>query len=479
MDAENPEPASHPEEIVDDSAFAPAGSTGLADSVTLLNSFTGPIEPPRISLVYQFSLLLVATFMVLLPVVYVGMVVTAGWGVVWYAQHFAWMLTTTGGGGRGMLLRLAIYVAPLFAGGLAVLFMFKPLFARRLQRFQPLTINPGAEPVLFAFICKLCDLVRAPLPAEIALAADVNASASLRQGLFSRELRLTIGMPLVAGLTVNQFAGVLAHEFGHFTQGIGMRLTYIIRRINGWFARVVFERDSWDVWLDGLTDESEHWAVSLGLALTHFAIGFSRFLLRLLMLLGNLVSCYALRRMEYGADEFEVKVVGSETFETTSLRLQVLGCAEAVSRQMLGQLWAAKQRVPDDLARFLHRTDLSLPPEKRNELENSLALEPTRWHDTHPSVADRVRAARQLGSPGVFHLDWPATSLFQNFDVLSRQVTLTFYRDEVGLPVTDDHLIPSSAPTEGAAKPPTGEAPRERPKIRLKVNPAPPPDAPT
>lgn len=63
-----------------------------------------------------------------------------------------------------------------------------------------------------------------------------------------------IGMPLVAGLDMRQFAGVLAHEFGHFSQGVGMRLTYIIRSISHWFTRVVYERDSWDEWLARSTD---------------------------------------------------------------------------------------------------------------------------------------------------------------------------------------------------------------------------------
>lgn len=46
-------------------------------------------------------------------------------------------------------------------------------------------------------------------------------------------------------LDLQQFAGVLAHEFGHFAQSSGMRLSYLIRSINHWFARVVFEEDQW------------------------------------------------------------------------------------------------------------------------------------------------------------------------------------------------------------------------------------------
>ncbi len=54
---------------------------------------------------------------------------------------------------------------------------------------------------------------------------DVNASAGLRRGLlslFSHDLVLTIGLPLVQGLSLREFTAVLAHEFGHFRQGGGM-----------------------------------------------------------------------------------------------------------------------------------------------------------------------------------------------------------------------------------------------------------------
>ena len=54
---------------------------------------------------------------------------------------------------------------------------------------------------------------------------------------------LTVGLPLVEGLNVRQLGGVLAHEFGHFAQGSGMCLTYLIRSVNAWFGRVAYQRD--------------------------------------------------------------------------------------------------------------------------------------------------------------------------------------------------------------------------------------------
>ena len=93
-------------------------------------------------------------------------------------------------------------------------------------------LSRADEPVLFEFVNHLCGIVGAPQPTQIDVTNDVNAAASFESGLLTvvaLRLKLTIGLPLVAGMTLRQFTGVLAHEFGHFSQGTGMRLTYVIR----------------------------------------------------------------------------------------------------------------------------------------------------------------------------------------------------------------------------------------------------------
>ena len=124
-------------------------------------------------------------------------------------------------------------------GIVVVFFMVKPVLARPASRRQLMLVQPNDQPELFAFIREVCSQVRAPVPGRVQLDCQVNASASLGAGplnLRQRDLVLTIGIPLVAGLSVRQLGGVLAHEFGHFAQGGGMRLTTLIRGVNAWFA---------------------------------------------------------------------------------------------------------------------------------------------------------------------------------------------------------------------------------------------------
>ena len=77
------------------------------------------------------------------------------------------------------------------------------------------------EPALFAFVDRLADKVGCPRPDIIRLNLDVNASAYYETSFFGsrrRPFTLTLGLPLVGGLTLTQLAGVIAHELGHFGQ---------------------------------------------------------------------------------------------------------------------------------------------------------------------------------------------------------------------------------------------------------------------
>src|SRR5262249_12433881 len=155
-----------------------------------------------------------------------------GYGVYYHAVNHVGILGTVRG--RGAVLTFAAYGAPLVVGAILILFMLKPLFSRPAKQGRTRTLKRQAEPVLFAFVERVCEAVGAPRPRQIQVDCEVNASAGFRRGLlsmFGHDMVLTIGLPLVAGLTLRQFAGVLAHEFGHFAQGAGMRLTYVVRSI--------------------------------------------------------------------------------------------------------------------------------------------------------------------------------------------------------------------------------------------------------
>jgi hypothetical protein len=391
-------------------------------------------------------MVLVTVAMLLLPLVYLAFVGALAWAVYHHAVHNWGPIMHLGGfaGGRIMIFKFLIYFAPLLAGMVVLFFMFKPLLAGRAKRAQPLALNPSDNPLLYAFIAKICDAVGAPSPTRIDLDCELNASASFRRGFLSmlgHDLVLTIGLPLVANFSARELAGVIAHEFGHFTQGAGMRLSYIIRSINFWFARVAYQRDAWDEALEEWSNEVEDGRVAIIVWTVQIAVWFSRLILKLLLFTGHIISGFMLRQMEYDADAYQIKVVGTETFEVTHRKLATLSAALEVTYKQIHAIWKKNHQLPDNLSELLRQAHDQLPPAILQKIDDTLGLDRTSLFDSHPSAADRIRQARKAGEPGIFHDDRPAAELFSSFEHPARFVTMLHYTDDLGIPITQQMLL--------------------------------------
>jgi Zn-dependent protease with chaperone function len=422
----------------------PAGA-GILQAASALR-----ITPVPVGIPYQLGLVVVAGAMLLLPLLYLALIVLLGWGVWWYAVHAVGILTAGWGGGGGAIIwRFVAYIAPLFGGTVGVLFMIKPILARPPTPPPPLVLAREAEPVLYAFVERLCGALGAPVPREVRVDMLVNASASFRRGvgsMLSSDLVLTLGLPLVAGLSVTQLAGVLAHEFGHFSQAAAMRFSYLIGSVNHWFARVVFERDRWDQKLDDARRHDPSTQIQAVLAVVSFFVWLSRRILWLLMYAGHAMSAYLSRQMEYNADRHQVQIVGSPGFREAYLRLQLLQYA---MQEALGQVntLLAEQRLPENVAALtrLFADRLDAQADVHEQLTSVVFNAPTGRFDTHPSGGDRIRAAERLGVVPGMACPEPARVLFQDFDALAIRASAALYRAELGDHAAECVTVPMEA----------------------------------
>jgi Zn-dependent protease with chaperone function len=422
---------------------SPAVSQSI-HSVPVVVALNGSIAPVRVGVLYRAGLLLVAVVMLLLPLVYLALVAGAGYLVYLHIVHDAFIV---GGRGRVALLRLIVYLAPIFVGGILVLFMIKPLFAREKRVHAPLTVDEREQPVLHAFVRKLADIVGARRPKRIDVDCQVNASASFDEGFWGfirGDLVLTIGLPLVTGLSARQLSGIMAHELGHFAQGGAMRLTYIIRSINGWFARVVYQRDGWDDVLDAAMRSNSHWAVQAIAALAKLFVWITRQILKVLMLFGHGVSAFLLRQMEFDADRYEARIAGCDAFAEVASKLSTLSVASQVAFNDLSAAWR-EQRLCDDLPALVQWRESDMPGEIRRKVTDSASTVKTGWFDTHPCDADRIASARREKGAGLFCFEAPAATLFQDLQDLSRRATVAFYHRALGGVVRPEHLIPTES----------------------------------
>src|SRR5258706_12015761 len=132
--------------------------------------------------------------------------------------------------------------------------------------------------------------------------------------MFANDIILCIGLPLIAGLNCREFAGVLAHELGHFRQHTAMRFRFLIGSINAWFARAVYQRDEHDHWLEEETNTSAFALIAFTLA--RIALAFTRGILWLLMICGHGISSFMYRQMGFYSDACALAVAGTDAFLT-------------------------------------------------------------------------------------------------------------------------------------------------------------------
>jgi Zn-dependent protease with chaperone function len=414
-----------------------------------------PLPKAQVSFFYRLGLAAVTIAMLLLPLLYLGLIGAVAWGVYLFAIHcvpsvLGWNL---GWGYGTVAVMFACIVTPIATGCAIVFFMIKPIFARRRRESIAVVHNPAFEPEIGEFIHGICRALGAPAPWRIEFDCRPNASAGFVggwTGFLKGRLILRLGLPLVATVTERELAGILAHEFGHFRQGAGMRLSFLIRRINDWFVRSVYGRDQWDARLAEAAQSKNNWIGFVSL-FASLGILVSRGILWLIMLTGHAISAFLLRQMEFDADAAEIQLAGSEAFTTTTRKLVTLEMVCRMVDQQISEIWHFHRRLPDNLPILLEQKAPCLPAEAVNTVERTLQEKKTPWSATHPSPAIRSGRAEAMHCQGQDLADTPARDLFRRFDDLCHGATLGHYHN-LGVPSAGNCLIPikvllSSAPS--------------------------------
>ena len=409
----------------------------------IIDAFGGRIKRVRVSVFYHMGLMLAAVVMILLPLIYIGMTMSVAAGIYYYATINSVVIDKImqTPSIRTRVFLTLLYISPILIGIILLLFMFKPIFARRGIIFVTHPLEREQEPLLFRFVEEICNAIRAPIPCRIDVDCQVNASARFKHGVLSvirGDLVLSIGLPLVTGLSMKEFAGVLAHEFGHFSQGFGMRLTYIIRSINHWFARVVYERDAWDMLLMGWSKEGDP-RLSIIFYVARFFIWLTRRILWVLMMIGHIFSCFLLREMEYDADQYAVRLIGSKKAESMLRKTQYLAVATEGVHYDLEQSWK-ERRLGDDFSTLVAEKVKEIPPELQKRIEDQISSGKTQWFSTHPSLRSRIKKIQKQADSAIFTMEAPATDLFSKYHQTAKIASLMYYHAILGPQVNPANL---------------------------------------
>lgn len=410
------------------------------------------LDPHRVSLRYRAGLLCVAVAMVLLPLAYFTLVGALAFWLGGQLRHPP---------GLDHPWASIIYVLLAVGGPVAILFMIKPWFAPHPEEEQAVPLHRGEAPNLECFVGLLARAVGAPGPTRIEFDCSANAGAGFRggwRGVVDEDFKLTIGLPLVAGLSLRSFIGVLAHELGHFSQRNGMRIAWLIVRFNERFSRLVDARDRWDQMLS-VAAHSERAHVQLFGRVTLALVWLCRQPLRLLRWIAAGISSFALRQLEFDADGFEVVLAGSKTFRKTSRSINLLNVGSIRALELVGET-LPEGHLPRNLPLLARRQTEGLSERVRAAVEADMmevrsarglfrGAKPgslSRFFSSHPCDRERIDRAERYDAPGLIHSSLPASHLFDDFEATAERVTGEFYGagfdlDISGCELTDNDLF--------------------------------------
>ncbi len=310
------------------------------------NLLDGPIPKVKVSIGYKLGLLMAILASTLAPLIYIGIMSGLVVGIVTYINMLPDILLKI----SNSTAKAAVVIIPIFVPSILLLFLVKPLFASH-QAPTEYILKRKQFPSLFNLVEVMCNKIGVPIPAQIALNNEVNASASARKGLLSLirgDLKLTVGMPLITGMNTRQFIGILAHEFGHFAQPFAMTTYYLVNTINYWFASRAYEPDTWDNRLDEWSEKASwHLIGTVAIMGAQFSIMFTRMLFSGLYLLNLKTTRFMSRNMEYDADAYESILSGSTQFEKTAMQLRKLSYAEQEVQEINRSAWNESKLLVD------------------------------------------------------------------------------------------------------------------------------------
>ena len=133
--------------------------------------------------------------------------------------------------------------------------------------------------------------------------------------------------------------------------------------------------------------------------------------------------------MEFDADRYELKIAGSETFVSTTLRLQQLNFGLALAQRQMIVKWKKERKLFDRIPDFIVSRANEISADSQELHYARVFRRKTRLFDRHPSDAEQTEAGarRRRGSREFSHEAAAATTLFADYENLSRELTSFFY----------------------------------------------------
>lgn len=376
-------------------------------------AFRGQIEVPRVSAARKVGTLLVLGVLFGLVLVYLAMLAAVAWLVYWLATH-----------DFGESIPAAAVSLAMAGAAIVLLCLLRPLLMPQQRSHRTYPLQPAHEPVLTEFIAQIGKQLGAPPPAAI------QVECSPRLALDHAGRTLTIGLGLASGLTAQQFAGLIAGLLAQHRNGAASGPTNLIRAINSWLWRSVYQQDRFEQWITRVNLRPGFHLGRLVLPLRPLSF-LARAALWVPMFIGNTVAAALVRRTELDADLCSARLVGKSNFAATIDRVKIVEYTWEGILPELSFLYK-EQRLPDNLPHELAARLREMTPELCSTLTETVIMAEEIPFDSRPSDADRLAAVAAEPAEGVVTCPLPSPALWADYGKLAREVTFDYYSAAFG-----------------------------------------------
>lgn len=371
---------------------------------------------------YQRSLAVMVALSLVAPFIYLCLLLGVCGGLWWFIKTGHHQLF---GGFTGYRAIIFSWTVPVIVGVILGLFLLFPLWPRG-RAAKPFILDVKKNANFYRAVNLLAQSAGVNPPQFIELMPEVNAAAGPTAGIVSLgqgKFKLMLGLSLVAGSNVQQLMGIIAHEFGHFSQRSAMFAYYWIHSVNRWFGECAYGQDEWDDRLRKWIHASPSFYIELPLLAAHYCLLGVRHLFAVLYKINFRLTQRMSRQMEFDADRYEAQLVGSQQFKSNTLNLRKLATAwqemVEINRAFLHEYDQLFNNIPAAVNHIAN----GYSPEFLKHIEQQLSEEQTEFFDSHPADLERINQALATQEKGRLTCTLPAASLLKDFDALCEHVT--------------------------------------------------------
>ncbi len=374
----------------------------------VLSAFSGQMTPPKVGFGRKFGAIIVLLILSLMPVFFFAVI-----GVLGFATYF--LATTT------MIPWPvpALQWVAVAAIGIFLLCLIKTLIEpqRRGETVYPVDLQK--DDLLKEFTAKICQQIDAPQPKTIQLECSTRFSADKGGSL------VTLGLPAIAAMSVDQFACVLANLLALHRPKAGCGVMNMIRGINYWLWRSVYGKSRLDRWLARVKERPHFHAAKLLLPLMLTKLP-AQMVLFIPMFIANTIAQSAVRAAEFDADRAAARLVGRKTFAAVIERLEQINFSwDGILADL--KFLNSEQQLPDSLPEQVALRMLDMSPELWGALRDTVNAPDEKPFDTKPLTPDRLEAVQNEAPDGVLRCPLPAAKLFSGYADISRKMSADFY----------------------------------------------------